>query len=499
MIPAGARDHKIEPEHLGPLADRPLVEKAKSGSPSDLFPGASAFLSPRLQRGRLEQWKAAMPLAGRLLRQDEHVLYVAHAMEVPPVLTCLALGYMAMTYHQVVLVFTESRLIEVLLGVRGKKAETRVRSYPWASVRDLKLGFGKLTLAPVEGRKQAWRVPLRGDKKLLDLLLPRLKTRLQQEGAAGAQKVPLWHCPQCVAAVPASPKSCDACRTEFRSSRLATALSLAFPGAGLLYAGHPFLAAADFLGEVFLYGVFLLMLLQSEPGGVGVVVGVGALLFFLTKLESVHLSQILVSRSKPETAARRSGYGRLATIGGLASALLVVGVLPLAGSARPVVDRDLDLGGTDASWRGSRKTAEWEIFADDATARSQWWHASGHRVTLFAYPQGMLEEPGEFRSEFRQALGAQGLTVVKDDGDIPSPFQGFRFVGVGKNKTGVPVSIIHYFVVDAENHDLHHVLAAVPQDEGEDAERVVRDFLAHAHWIGTTPPERSPGPAAAAQ
>lgn len=497
MIPAGARDHKIEPEYLGPLADRPLAETAKSGGPSDLFPGASTFLSARVQRGRLEQWKAALPLVGRLLRQDEHVLYVAHGMEVPPLLTCVALGYMAMTYHQVVLVLTDSRLIEVLLGVRGKKAGTRVRSYPWSSVRELKIRFGRLSLVPVDGKKQSWSVPVRGDKKLLDLLLKRLQPRLMQEGATGARKVPIWHCPQCGAGVPANPKSCDACRTEFRTSRLAAALSLAFPGAGLLYAGHPFLAFADFFGEVVLYGVFLLMLLQTEPDGIAAVFAVGGILFFLTKLESVHLSQILVSRSKPVTASARTGYGRLAMIGGLMSALLVVGVLPLAGSARPLVDRDLDLGGVDSAWHGSRKTGDWEVFSDDKTARSQWWHSSGHRVTVFAYPQGLLEEPGEFRSEFRKALGGQGLTVAKDDADIPAPFQGFRFVGLGTNKSGVPVSIIHYFVVDGENHDLHHVLAAVAQEEGEDAEKAVRDFIGHAHWIGATPPEKTvPDPAA---
>jgi len=169
----------------------------------------------------------------------------------------------------------------------------------------------------------------------------------------------------------------------------------------------------------------------------------------------------------------------------------VVGVLPLAGSARPVVDRDLDIGGVDSAWHGSRKTGDWEVFSDDKTARSQWWHSSGHRVTVFAYPQGLLEEPGEFRSEFRKALGGQGLTVAKDDADIPAPFQGFRFVGLGTNKSGVPVSIIHYFVVDGENHDLHHVLAAVAQEEGEDAEKVVRDFIGHAHWIGAAPPEKT--------
>jgi hypothetical protein len=78
-----------------------------------------------------------LPLVGRLLRSDEHVLYVAHAMQVPPALHMLALGAMALTYHQVVVVLTDSRLIEVMLDARGRQAGTRVRSFPWSGVRGL--------------------------------------------------------------------------------------------------------------------------------------------------------------------------------------------------------------------------------------------------------------------------------------------------------------------------------------------------------------------------
>ena len=63
MNTQGLRDHKIEPEHLGPLADRPLAETAKSGGPGDLFPGASAFLSARQQTRRREQWNVARTMA----------------------------------------------------------------------------------------------------------------------------------------------------------------------------------------------------------------------------------------------------------------------------------------------------------------------------------------------------------------------------------------------------------------------------------------------------
>src|SRR5262245_47500237 len=134
MTVTGAGDHKIEPEFLGPLGDRPLAETG-GRSPDDLFPGASKFLAARHQRKRREQWSAVAPAVSRLLRPEEHVLHVAYAMEIAPPLQMMALGAMAMAYHQVLLVLTDTRLIEQTLDFRGKKPETRLRSYPWVSVR----------------------------------------------------------------------------------------------------------------------------------------------------------------------------------------------------------------------------------------------------------------------------------------------------------------------------------------------------------------------------
>jgi hypothetical protein len=481
---------RIEPEFLGPLSDRPLAENTRSSDPDDLFPGASAFLGGRQRRRRRKQWDAVGFVAEKLLKADEHVLYVAHGMQVPPALHFLALGHMALLYHQVILVLTDTRVIEVLLGVRGKKAETRIRSFPWDSVRDLKASFGKLILSPAVGKKQTWRVPLRGDRRLLKLLLPRLKARLLPGGAAMAQALPLWHCPQCAATMPANPHACASCRTPFRSTRLAALLSLAFPGAGLLYAGHPYLAAADFLGEVLFYLVFVLLMLEAEPGHTMVALGLGAVLFILTKAESAHLSQILVSRAKPETELRRSRYQRLAMVGGLASLLLIGGALPLAGAARSVVDRDLDVAGQECLWQGSRNAAQWDAFEDDPAARSQWRHPSGTVVTLFAYPQQLLEGVTEFRNGVRLGLEQQGVTVVKEDEDLPSPFRGFRFVTRATTQEGKPIMAAQYFVVDEQNHDIHQAVAAAIDDDPATIEAAVNDLLSHARWIGPTPPER---------
>ena len=493
MVSSPNRELKIEPEFLGPLADRPLDAAARSADQHELFPGASVFLAGRHQRRRAAQWTAIRPRVERMLRPEEHILYVAHGMQVPPALHFLALGAMALPYHQVMLIVTDMRLIEVLLGVRGKTVETRVRSFPWSSVRAVKTSLGKLTLAAQRGKKHAWRIPLRGDLKLLKLLVGRLTPRLMQEGEGMAQAIPLWHCPNCAAQIPANPRACDSCHTSFRSPRLAALLSMAFPGAGLFYAGHPFLAAADFFGELVFYLLFLLLMIEAEPGGVVLAVGVGALLFVLTKLESIHLSQILVARSKPETEPRRSGYRRFALVSGLASLILIGGAFPLAGAARVAVDRDLDVARETSAWHVSRVAAEWRGFGDDPSARSQWSLPSDERVTLFAYPQHMLDSVTEFRDELRSSLREQGMTILTDDEDVPAPYRGFRFITLSQTSEGEPVATVQYFVVDEQNRDIHQAVAGVIGEDPAGADDLVRDLLSQARWIEANPPRRAEG------
>src|SRR5258706_12704803 len=209
METPGAADHTIEPEFLGPLGDRPLAESAGRSTPGDLFPGASKFLSARQQRKRREQWNAVRPMVKRLLQPGEHILHVVHAAQVPPFLHSIGLGHFVLAYHQVVLVFTDQRIVEALLNFRASGPGTRIRSYAYRGLGGLKLSFGKLTAVPAQGKKQGWRIRFGGDKKLLNLLLPKLQTRLLAEGAAHAQPPPPWHGPQCDAAGAPAPASCS--------------------------------------------------------------------------------------------------------------------------------------------------------------------------------------------------------------------------------------------------------------------------------------------------
>jgi hypothetical protein len=388
-------------------------------------------------------------------------------------------------------------MIEVMLDLRGKTAGTRVRSFAWSGVRALKMAWGKFTLEPAAGKKQLWRVPLRGDRKILEAISARLRPRLLTEGAGHAAEVPLWHCPQCVAVVPREPESCVACRTRFRSKKLASILSIAFPGAGLFYVGHPFLATMDFLGEVFLYGIYLILLLQADPGSLGVALGFGAVLFLATKFESVHMSRIFASRTRPESVERHAGFAKFAFIGAIVSFVLIGGSLPVAGKARATLERDLDHPAAADGWHGSRNRSEWTAFATSASARSQWSHDGGLNLTLFAHPQGFMSSPDDIHTEMRNTFREQGATIIADDEDVPAPFKGFRIVGFVTAKNGETIALINYFVVDAENHDVHQAMAAVLKGNDAVAEKLVREFLAGSRFIPATAP--TGGEPAAAQ
>ena len=491
MESPGGEVRKIEPEFLGPLAERPLAESAKRSASDDIFPGAAAFLGRRQQKTRRQQWQAVQGLLARLLRRDEHVLYCSQAMQIPPGLQAIGLGHLSYLYHQVLLVFTETRLIEVLLNVWGKTPSTRIRAYEWKHAQDLTLRFRRLTIKPAQGKKQGWSLQLGGDKKLVALLLPRLKGRMLLEGASAAAPLPVWHCPQCAAANPPTPSKCASCGTVFRSAALATCLSLAFPGAGLLYLGHPALAVFHFCWEMLLFTGAALSLLDSKDAE-----GPGTLIFCLfiiivAKVSALSAVNILAPRTKPDRLERRPLLWKLAIAGGALSVLAIAGAATASARLKPRLDHDLDLSLQDSAWKGSRKVADWEYFKDNKDTRSEWTHASGLLVTVFAYPLGALESPAQFRREFEEAMrGKEKSTLLRADEKLPGAFQGFRQIRQSTGQDGRPVATLQYFLYDTDGNDVHQVITAVPVDQAPLAENLLEDFLARARFIDAVPPER---------
>src|SRR6185295_3310867 len=107
-------------------------------------------------------------------------------------------------------------------------------------------------------------------------------------------------------------------------------------GAGLFYLGHAFLGTLDFLGESVLFLAWMAIVAgSSESDGIVPALVIGGVFFLLTKIESIHLGNVLGARSIPEPAGRSERARKLAIAGGVLSAILVIGAFPLAAAARP--------------------------------------------------------------------------------------------------------------------------------------------------------------------
>jgi hypothetical protein len=265
------------PAALGPLDD----DLTPVTGPVKVFEGEDKYLSARKLDARAKLCKEVAPVVGKVLDQEEIVLHVSPVLHYPRFLDFFGFGMWWTLFFRATLILTDRRVIEVLMR-DASHVGTRIFSYSWGQVSDLKFSMATLKLKPAQGRTQKWKILERGDRKLLKLLIPNIQQLLPGDIHA-PRPVPLWHCPECGAASPEHPKKCSQCETPFKSRGLAALLALAFPGAGLLYAGHPVLATLDLFGEMFMYMlVAILFLAASGPTDMAVAVIVGLVILFFT-------------------------------------------------------------------------------------------------------------------------------------------------------------------------------------------------------------------------
>jgi hypothetical protein len=481
---ASATPRRLEPQALGPLEGLNLPE----GGPGELFAGDEKLLNARQRRAFLELWQAAAPTVNRLLQPQERVLYACRGVEKPKTLIAMSMGAMAINYHHRLLVLTDNRLLELETNARGRKLLTRIRSFPLGQTREIKMGFFSLKLVTAEGKKHQWNISGGGNRKMLKAIAVRVGERLRPDHLA-AQKAPLWHCSQCLAVCEPEPKLCGACHAEFRTPRAAAMLALAFPGAGFLYAGHPFLALCDFVGEA---GVLVAaaFVLATTPGGGGWGVALFlAGIFVVEKIESAHVSHFLVARAKPVNAAARARWSRFAAIGGVVSVLALSGAALSAGRLAGSLDQDLDF--PVRQWHGNRGSEGILGYANDPTLRSQWTHDEGWVATVFGYQLTYGQGIDDFRGQFLKEVESSGMEQIREDETLPAPFNGFRYVGLAVDDEGTEVVSINYFVFDRDHQDIHQVMAVVPSEQAGEAEAKITDLLAKARWIPAQ--ERAPG------
>jgi hypothetical protein len=466
-----------DPAFLGPLDDEfvPVTGAVR------LFPGEDRYLSKRKLDAREKLWRVVHPHLQRVLEADETVLHVAPVIHNPRFLEVFGFGMWYVLFFRAALVLTDRRVVEIMLR-KPDRADSHICSYSWGQVKSLKFGFGTLTLKPAEGRAQKWKFQERGDRKLMQLLLPKIQQQLLPGDIHVVRPVPLWHCPGCGAASPKIPEWCGHCETRFKSRGLAAGLAVAFPGAGLLYAGHPVLAALDLVGEsVLFFMVAVSFLFAAGPAEIAAAMTMGAMFLFFTKLESAHVATVLAHRTRPDP--NRAKWIRGAAVGAVLSLVLVV--LPPAfsgafGGLINLVDRDLDFASNELGWSGSLDPAQWQ-FGVEPNQRSEWVRDDGQSLFVWSLPLGPDDTQEQFTADVTAGLPQADVQPVVIGG-----LDGFRVVEERLDEDGEPFVFVRWMLFDRDFDDVHILGAPVLPGGVGLLEVQVDELLAEASWVVPT-------------
>ncbi|MCP4900130.1 MAG: hypothetical protein GY906_24430 [bacterium] len=459
---------RCNPSFLGPLTTEPEMVTG----PVQLFVGEERYLSKRKLNERERLWNALSPQLETVLAADETVLYILPVLHVPRVLDFFGFGVWWSLFFRAALVLTDRRLVEIMTP-DWKKPGTRICSYSWGQVRNVKISMGTLTLRPGKGRTQRWKLPARGDRKLLKLLIPRIIATLPGDIHI-PRSTPLFHCPICGTATPKHPDQCKNCETVFKTQRLAGGLALAFPGAGLFYAGHPILATFDLLGEGFLYMVVASVFLSAANTKemlVGVVIG--CLGLFFTKLESAHLSTVLVKRTKLDPA--QSLWKKVVIAGGVLSAVLIALPPLFSGVLADRLDSDLDFRGNSSGFSGGFDPSQWQ-FGADQDQRSEWIRDDGQALFVFSMPFGSGESPTTLEAYFRESGDETEFMQF-------AGHECLRTLEEATDEEGNSLLWIRWYLFDTANDDVHLIMASVWPADLKSFGVEIEQLVLEASWI----------------
>jgi hypothetical protein len=245
--------------------------------------------------------------------------------------------------------------------------------------------------------------------------------------------------------------------------------------------------------------MFFSLLVASGAEEIIAATGVVGLLILLTKLESIHVSGMLVRRTRSISENAAANWKRFAYGGGLVSVIALVFAFASAGSFSDSIARDLHFAVDESVWMHTRSPEDFEE-NEDGSQRSRWYQSeTSLDVAVFAYPLVPWLDFEGFRGEFYSYLQSEGISVATLEERMPAGMTGFACMIESEMVPGFILLELSFILWDEESHAVHHVKTTVHDEDREVALAGLRSLMATAEWIpaveqelATPPPADAP-------
>lgn len=422
-----------------------------------------------------------------LLGPDEVVLDWVRGIEDAALLDRACLGWLFPFLRRVVIVVTGERLLEIAVDWRGSKSLGRVRSCPWASQSSVKMRRDKLELSGRNGPR--WWVHDAADRERVRQAL------VQVRGLCGPprseKRPPQPICDRCGGRTDLA--GCLTCGTPRRMARLAGWLSLAIPGAGARFAGHPVLAVLFGSGELLAIASIAVYVLAAD-GGLKKLIAFAVLLpvLVLVKLEGVVLARVLAERAGAIDRPSLRRWRRLLAPGFVVSTVALVAPIPFAGSIGRDITADLEVQSSpaDPDWVCTSDRSLWHV-DPEIDSRSECARPDGLVVQIRAQPLRRFETFDELPARIAQEFGEHLLEGPAMRRLGPHDVLVTRVTAPGtQERLG-----LFFFVLHRSGRDVHIVSSEVEAADGDDTERALARLIRRAIWVRPRGSEATPEPA----
>lgn len=440
--------------------------------------------------GRVRSSRLARPLRAARMPQNEFAFELEHEEEVQTICGAvrrsglrarLDFGVLWQCYSSVTLCVTDRRLVEIAKPFGGRAPGRRIREYRWSGVRSLRVKGRDVKLAVGDGSKQRWRVV--GQQSV-----PRIREALEARradigGQSGDEARPFQTvvCPDCSAMLVPAADRCPSCGTLFVTPREAGWLAALLPGGGHLATGHTLVGTARLVAELLMF--FALWTVMGDAERSVFVTPFAAIVLAVVatfKTEAVMTARGFARMIVPWTERARRRWRIASVVGAILMALWYVSAIAMARQTERNIFNDLEFHSADALGWEAKYERPFESSVEGMISRSEWTHADGWRLVVFAGSLRPFESPEGWVRE-------QEAWRIKEGWSRPMAFRagavdGVRFTKIERAGGGETASA-EYAIFDRLQRDVHVISCGVLASQVEQVDAMVSALLRRAHWV----------------